>query len=72
MSILPESIPVKKALAFMQGKGYQFIEYRRDPGSGERFYVFHHVDRPTQELSMLTCELRAAHRLPRFHHHPRR
>lgn len=67
----PLTIPVKEALTFMRDKGYEHQGYRRDPGSGERFYIFHHADRPDQEISMLTCELRAAHRLPRFHHQPR-
>ena len=64
----PRSVAKNKAL--MASRGFELKELRRDPGSGERFYVFTHSDRPNEELSLLTCELRWAHNIEQFHFHP--
>ena len=64
----PRSVAKNKAL--LASRGFVFKEYRRDPGSTERFYVFTHPDRPGEEVVMLTCELRWAHNLEHFHFQP--
>lgn len=50
--------PVKKAIAFIESLGFEFIKSVLTPGSRERIYIFFDKNRPDKQIELFTDAIR--------------